>query len=311
VTALAHSSIWFENHGLLFRAPFLISGLNETDPPTHAGRSDVDIVHGKVPTEEAGSRMAGEHEIRGADIVLEISGTGRFLMQDGRRIVVDAQKNADQGLVRAFVSGPAIAILLHQRRAMPLHASCVSRNGGAIAFVGDSEAGKSTTAMLFSKAGYDILSDDIITIRQREKLAMVNPANRSAKLWDDAARMLQVDDVLTEPEYPGTAKKLVTPSSGPSTPQRLDAIFILRWLYPHDMAPEVRRLEALDALGQLRKNIYRPDLVKVLGLEGAYMSKLADLVRTTPIYVLARPRSDVRLPDIPGIVAGAIGLQSC
>jgi hypothetical protein len=283
-------------------------GADETTPV------DVEIVHGEVPAELGdSSQPRGEYDICGSDILLREPQVGRFLVRDGKRIVIDAQTNADKRLIRGALAGPALATLLHQRKAMPLHASCVARDGRAIAFVGDSGAGKSTTAMLFRNRGYEIITDDIVTCHTRPSGATdqdmaVNPAGRSPKLWHDAAGMLGTDGMTADAEYGGTAKKVFTlPPAALESAPRLDAVFILRWIYPPDAEPEVIPLGRLEALALLRKNIYRDTLVGVLGLEGEYMARLAALLRTVPVFAIARAHSVTALPDIHPTVEQALG----
>jgi hypothetical protein len=82
---------------------------------------------------------------------------------------------------------------------------------------------------------------------------------------------------------------------------------VLRWIYPEDAEPEAVRLGRLEALGLLRKNVYRQPLVGMLALEGEYMARLAALVQTVPAFVLARPHSSRALPELHDCVAQALG----
>jgi hypothetical protein len=275
---------------------------------------DVEIVEGKVPVELGdGARACGEYEISGSEILLRAPQAGRCLIRGGDQIVLDAQADADPRLIEGFVAGPALGTLLHQRRAMPLHGSCVARGGHAVAFLGDAGAGKSTTAMLFRKRGYDIVNDDVITCELRPGKAddpeiTVNPAARSPRLWDDAAAMLDVDRAPENAEYPGTSKGVfgLPPTEFPEAP-RLDGLFLLRWLHPCDGGPEVTRIPSFQALALLRKNIYREPMVGALGLEVEYMARLAKLVRAVPVFVLARPYGETRLPNPEAAVSEALG----
>ena len=54
--------------------------------------------------------------------------------------------------------------ILMQRKILPLHGSAIAIDGKAYAIVGDSGAGKSTLASAFLKRGYQLLSDDVITV---------------------------------------------------------------------------------------------------------------------------------------------------
>ncbi len=74
---------------------------------------------------------------------------GRFHVKGGREIVVDPLPDADPYILRAMLQGRLMAYLLRQRGCLPLHASGVAIGGQAVLFLGESGAGKSTTAAAF------------------------------------------------------------------------------------------------------------------------------------------------------------------
>ena len=78
--------------------------------------------------------------------MLEYPGAATFLIRGGREIVIDAAPGVEQRLIRLFLLGPALALLLHQRRFLVLHASAVMIDGAAVAFVAEKGMGKSTLA---------------------------------------------------------------------------------------------------------------------------------------------------------------------
>jgi len=57
-------------------------------------------------------------------------------------------------------------VLAHRGR-LVLHAGCVVTPDGAIGFLGDSGAGKSTLCAAFARAGYPLLGDDGVVVRER------------------------------------------------------------------------------------------------------------------------------------------------
>jgi hypothetical protein len=145
-------------------------------------------------------------------------------------------------------------------------------------------------------------------VREHETLA--RPANRASKLWTDAAEMLALENIHTEPEHGGTAKRIFDPANALAAgPHCLAAIVILRWIFPQNAKPEIRALSRMEALASLRKNIYREALVTALGLEVTYMKKLASLIRAVPVLVLGRPYGSTALPDIPDTVGQALGYR--
>jgi hypothetical protein len=112
-----------------------------------------------------GGRPAG-HGLQVADgeVLLEVTGTARYLVRGGTEILVDRAPGAAERNVRLFLLGSALGILCHQRGLLPLHANAIVVDGGAYAFAGRSGQGKSTLAAHFQQAGYEVLCDDVCTV---------------------------------------------------------------------------------------------------------------------------------------------------
>ena len=89
-----------------------------------------------------------------------------------------------------YLLGPVMGFVLRQRGATSLHASAVTMDGRALAFVGDPGAGKSTTAARFALAGYPILSDDVVALIDRGDSFLVQPGYPRLRLWPDSVRAL-------------------------------------------------------------------------------------------------------------------------
>src|SRR5262245_28440463 len=86
---------------------------------------------------------------------------GAFLVRGGREIIVHPLPGVEERVTRLFLLGAALGVLLYQRELVVLHASAVALNGSAVAFLGESGAGKSTMAAAMHAYGYEIIADDI------------------------------------------------------------------------------------------------------------------------------------------------------
>jgi len=118
---------------------------------------------------------------------------------DGTRIVIDARGAAIWASAPAsasiedtatYVLGPALGFTLRLRGVTCLHASAVAIGGGAVAFVGASGAGKSSVAAAFARAGYPILTDDVLALADRGERFEAQPAYPRVRLWPEAAAAL-------------------------------------------------------------------------------------------------------------------------
>lgn len=98
-------------------------------------------------------------------------GIGKFSVAEGRTIKIDLLPGVDPDSLGLFLLGPVMAALLHQRGDLVMHGSAVEIvSGRAALFVGDNGAGKSTLAAAFLKAGYRVLSDDVIALDVAETI---------------------------------------------------------------------------------------------------------------------------------------------
>ena len=108
----------------------------------------------------------------------------------GRHVIVQwasALANADAA---SYLTSYVLAFVLRLRGSVPLHASAVAIDGRALLFVGDSWAGKSSTAAAFAVLGYPMLSDDVVRLDATDGGLMVYPSHSRLKVWRDSAAAL-------------------------------------------------------------------------------------------------------------------------
>ena len=91
-------------------------------------------------------------------------GLGRYPFQIRAGSEIRHAPEIPEGILRAFLLGRCTGIVLIQRGLLTLHGSSVLHDGKAIAFVGASSWGKSTTAAALCTRGYRFGSDDMVAI---------------------------------------------------------------------------------------------------------------------------------------------------
>lgn len=99
------------------------------------------------------------------------------LAASAREIWVDG---ADERLVL----GAGLGIVLHERGFLVLHATTVTRDGEAVAFLGEPGAGKSSLGAAFLSQGWELVSDDVTAVDDE---GLVRPGYPRMKLSRDAA----------------------------------------------------------------------------------------------------------------------------
>jgi hypothetical protein len=108
------------------------------------------------PTFETANCIASRNEF-----LLKIPGIASYHICDGAEVIIQPAAGSSELDIRGYLLGNMFAVLCHQRRLLPLHASAVKMGAGAIAFLGDSGAGKSTLAGFLASRGYPLVADDI------------------------------------------------------------------------------------------------------------------------------------------------------
>jgi energy-coupling factor transporter ATP-binding protein EcfA2 len=144
------------------------------------GQADVFLTLGNL--KDSGLSSDGGHCFVG-----EVKGVATFAVLEGNKIIVDPLPEVDDALLNTFIVGPILAVLLRQRGLFVLHASSAVVEGGAIAFLGNSGAGKSTMAQAFHGHGYPVMTDDVMVVQLGEDFPMVLPGYPLIKLWPESA----------------------------------------------------------------------------------------------------------------------------
>jgi hypothetical protein len=125
-----------------------------------------------------------------------IDGTARYLVTNGREIVVSPEADANPLDVRAWLLGNIFVALCHQRGLLPLHACAVSSepvNGrqGVAAFLARSGQGKSSLAAHLAQRGLRVLADDVCLIDPTPAdEILVTPSSPWLKLWRNSLQNL-------------------------------------------------------------------------------------------------------------------------
>jgi hypothetical protein len=236
-------------------------------------RGRVDRVPGTDPDSDDYVRIDG-------DTLIFHTPYGGFRISSAREITVDASPHGNPTALRLAILGRALGALLQWRGLFALHASAVARDGRAIAFAGQSGAGKSTTAGAHLAGGWQLVADDIVAVDLSERPPRVRPAFPQLKLWPDAADALgiavegldRVHDRLEKRFVPVDADRLV-PGALP-----LDAVYILG----EGNRQGIELLGPQEALVELLRHSYAPRIMRALGRQGDHLMQCAHLATSAP-----------------------------
>lgn len=108
--------------------------------------------------------------------MLRFEGACDFVVSDrGATIEVNPYRGITAGWLQNMIYGILMAFSLHLRGTGNLHASSVEIPGGAVAFLGDPGAGKSTMAAAFAERGHSVISDDVLVIESKSGKYLAQP----------------------------------------------------------------------------------------------------------------------------------------
>jgi hypothetical protein len=253
------------------------------------GAADVDIREGLVPEhlEDASARGVW-YDARQGEVVLRVEQVARYWIRDGRTITVMPEPGADPHALRLYLWGPAVCVLLHQRRdALILHASGVEIDGGAVLFAGPSGVGKSSlTAAVARVAAVRVLTDDICPLRDVGGVAHASPGHPRLKLWPDTLTAIGDDPALHPRVRDGLEKRWVPVDLATrSLPVRR----IYRLATTNTGKLRTEAIAPLGRVSSLRQLTHRSYLLAPLGTRTEHFHLVSAVARRTDMRLLVRP----------------------
>jgi hypothetical protein len=106
-------------------------------------------------------------ERRGDQLIINLSPSGRFLVEGGTRITID-DAQAGIAALRWRLLAIAFGALLHQRSVLTLHSTAIAIGGRNIGRVGVSGPGKSTLGAFLHRRGHPVRIDDVCAVAMRQ-----------------------------------------------------------------------------------------------------------------------------------------------
>lgn len=274
-------------------------------PALTPGAVSQDIIIRKGSVDRTVSQTANQAEFvlraDAKEICFAWDKVGACLVRDGREIVVDIESGVDEQLLPPFILVVPLAMLLHQRGLLILHASAVAINGGVIAFLGKSGQGKSTTAGVLHQFGYPIVTDDVLALDVRDPQGViVFPSFPQLRLWPESASSLGNNPETLPQVFPNSEKRLRNVADGfQETPLPLKRIYVLE--YGTEL--EIEPLKPQDAFLEVTRQSYPgQDLLKATDSGAAKFELGVKLANSVSVCRLKRPRSLSALSDLARFV---------
>lgn len=264
---------------------------------------DVTVTTGNVP-EDLGPETKGRGlwwAKPGAFLIRHPGGCAVHV-RNGSDITVTGQ---DPDMVRFMLTGSALSALLQQRGIVTLHASAVVINDRAVAFFGQSGAGKSTTATALVERGFALITDDVLGLSLGPcGTVFVLPGYPRLGLWNATTEAMNIDVSAKDQRIGGVAKFLVQPRAYHTAPIRLSHVFNL---IPHiEGNYDLRPMTPSAVFAGITQNVHRRRSAMALGAWPGFFQIFGATAQQSTGYELIRPRTGARFDPLVQTIVGRV-----
>ncbi|HWR39187.1 MAG TPA: hypothetical protein VN611_06780 [Patescibacteria group bacterium] len=218
-----------------------------------------------------------------------------FYVSGGDEILVHPYDKVDLAIIKLYLLGTSMGILLMQRGMAPLHGSTVVMNQRGVIFTGASGAGKSTIVAELRKRGFSMLSDDVSAIQRDDQgIYFVQPGYPQQKLWGSSAEMIGLDVSQFHQVLIDEDKYAVPVQEGfwelPAPVGRIYEIVI----GPCERVV-IEPLSGLEKARVIMENIYRVEVMASLGLQQSHFTQCVGMATQAEVFRLTRPENRISL----------------
>jgi hypothetical protein len=231
---------------------------------------------------------------------------GEFLVAaDGHRITCRPAEESSDESFQVYMLGQALSFALVKQGFEPLHATVVVVDDQAVAFLGGNAFGKSSLAACFLEAGYRLLTDDLLVLRESSGEILAYPGPPRLKLFPRIASRF-LGQMGNRVHMNADTEKLILPLDKHQrcgSPVPLKAVYSL--VAPRDACRtpgvSIERLSPGEAFVELVKGTFNRRLVGPRRLERQFdaMAGLADRIS---VRKLTYPRAIDRLQEVRRMV---------
>lgn len=196
---------YYRTYGLTIASDVALPELEPAAP----GAADILIAIGTIDMPKPSPEAATVFRFEPDRQYLAWHAVGAFLISDVSRIDIEPAPGVDDALLAFPLLGPVMALLLHRRGLLVLHASAIAVAGTGAIFMGDKGAGKSTTASALIRAGHELLTDDVVALDFTNPDApMIVPGFPQIKLAADAAAAISLGRAEVRPRVHPAIEKM-------------------------------------------------------------------------------------------------------
>jgi hypothetical protein len=199
--------------------------------------------------------------------------------------------------IRHLLLNQVIPIVLSQLGEVVLHASACATPQGAIAFLGNTGAGKSTLAASFALRGFPLITDDCLLLEEQSGAVVAIPSYPGLRLWPESiAEFFEQEPVLQPVAHYTEKKRLFIEQDYFGDPSLLSAIYILAEPQDTEGSSDVAisPVTASEAIFEAIKHTFQLDVTDYNRLARDFR-RYEWLAKSVPFFRLAFPREHASL----------------
>ena len=264
-------------------------------PEATSDKTDVRICYGKVPETLDGQFV--EYDwilIKRDEVLFRVDTIASYYVKNGDTIIIEKSlelKSENKALLQVYLMGTAMGALLIQRSILPLHGSCViGDDNKVILFTGVSGAGKSTTASVFLKKGWKLISDDITPVKNIENKVIAYPSFPQQKLWEDAVLRLELDENRRQVLWGYDENLKYAMNSASVFHDHEEYLQYVFQLVPKEQEEVTcKEIIGVEKAILLREHTYREFLYADIEMKNSHFQMCADLAGKLKVFHVYRP----------------------
>lgn len=244
------------------------------------------------------------------EVWFHIDNVGTYLIRNGDTVTIDLCENPDLNILKVYILGSVLGIILLQRNTVAIHGGSIVINNKGCIFTGDKGAGKSTLTTALRQRGYDFVSDDVGAIELSD-IPMINPGFGYQKLCEDAMTKLGYDYSKYTPFRSDMNIKYIVPALDNFVKEKVPFKALFEIEQGDTQKVEVVEVTGNEKLQKIIKNVFRIEvLIYSGGVPADYFKKCLQIAKHIKFYKITRPKNQFTINEQIEIIENIIYQRS-